>query len=111
MLTLGYAILLVQVALVARGRFGDSRYFCWAPYDAKYEYTIEARWDGNPMEPGEILARYKLLATGVDSRAAAHLVAAIRVVESRLDPRADMSVELSWRRNGGPEERWTWPEG
>ena len=56
---IGVAFLLFQLVMIVYARFVPSRYFCWAPYDAQSEYSLQVTIDGRPLANQEIRRRYR----------------------------------------------------
>lgn len=101
-------ILALQVAGLVRARFVTDRYFCWAPHDQQTQYHVRARVDGKELAPRQIMDRYGLMANGWDVHCWYHLIDLIETRERRERGRR-AEVELTFRVNGGPEQRWTYP--
>lgn len=107
--TIGVAILLFQLAAIAYARFVPSRYFCWAPYDAQNDYTIEVTIGDQALTATEIQARYRKRARGTDNRAIQHIKDIIAGYEARHGIGDHAQVTLRYRVNGAEEHTWTFP--
>ena len=105
LLTLG--VLAVQGGGIIVARWVPERFFCWAPYDALYDYTIAASQAGRALAPAEIEQRYEIAPTGTENRSIHHLLGTIQWVEERHPQPVEVSVRYSL--NGGAELIWTWP--
>ena len=107
---LAAAFLLFQVAMIARARFDPARYFCWAPHDAQNEYEIDVTVDGRALTPEETLARYRMPWGWRNPRAMEHVLRVVRQYEVTYGRGDDAKVSIRYRTNGGPAQRWQWPE-
>jgi hypothetical protein len=105
----GVLILAVQAVFIARARFTDQRYFCWAPYDSNYEYSIAVTHGGRALSPAEIAKRYTIPQEGLNQRAIREVIDTVMAVEERIDPREGTQAEIVWSCNGGEELMWHWP--
>ena len=106
----GVLLLLAQVGMIVFARFHPMRYYCWAPYDSQNEYDIEAEIDGRPLTGDELEKRYRLKASAVNPRMINQVTDVISYVERVYYPDDGAQVTVTYRTNGGPEQRWTWPE-
>ena len=102
------AILVFQVGAIVYSRFTPARYFCWAPFDAQNDFTIEARLNGRELTAEEIRARYKRPQRGVDNRSIQHVKDILRGAET-IYAGEPAEVVLRYRTNGGEEQVWNWP--
>ena len=107
---IGVALLVFQLGAIVYARFADSRYFCWAPYDAQNEYTIEASLGGKPLTADQIRARYRRGPKGVDNRSIQHVKDILLGVETLYHPDDPAEVTLRYSINGHEEQVWQWPK-
>jgi hypothetical protein len=107
---IGVALLAFQVGAVVYARFTDARYFCWAPYDAQNEYTIEATLDGAALTAAQIRERYRRGPKGVDNRSIQHVKDILAGAETLYHANDPAKVTLRYRINGHEEQVWRWPE-
>lgn len=106
---LGSALLLAQAAAIIRARSVESRYFCWAPYDALSLYRLDVELAGRALTPGEIERRYRIPAAGRDNRSIQHLKDLIAQYESTYGRHDGARVTLRSSTNGHEERVWRWP--
>lgn len=104
-------LLAAQFGFVIAARFNDARYYCWAPHDAQNEYHVRVWVDGTELDPIAVEERYRLTTGGVDPRAIAHVIYSIRQYETTYGKGDGAQVLLEYTTNGGPLQRWIWPEG
>jgi hypothetical protein len=106
---MGALVLGAQVAAIVHARFTESRYFCWAPYDAisRYELAVEA--GGRALTDGEIRQRYRLPGHGRDNRAIQHVKDVVAAYERTYGRGDGARVRLRYRTNGGAPHEWRWP--
>ncbi|MFN3325481.1 MAG: hypothetical protein ACK5AZ_18455 [Bryobacteraceae bacterium] len=107
--TIGVAILIFQLGAIVYARFVPSRYFCWAPFDAQSEYTLEVTVNGNPLSAGEVRRRYRRPHQGVDNRSIQHIKDIVSGYEQRYGHGDETRVVMRYRINGKQEQVWRWP--
>ena len=107
---LGGAILLFQLVMIVYARFVPSRYFCWAPFDMQTEYRLEVTVGGRPLTPDQIRRRYRRPQTGVDNRAAQHIIDIVEGYEQRYGAADHAQVLMRYRVNGKAEQQWRYPQ-
>ena len=107
---LAVALLAFQVAMIVYARFDPRRYYCWAPHDEQTEYRIRVRIDGRWLSPDEVHARYRDPWSGVNPRAAEHVIRLVRQYERTYGEDDPADVFLHYRINGGEDRIWRWPE-
>ncbi|MBI3697879.1 MAG: hypothetical protein HY238_23985 [Acidobacteria bacterium] len=106
---IGVAFLLFQLVMIVYARFVPSRYFCWAPYDAQSEYSLQVTIDGRPLTNQEIRRRYRRPQTGVDNRSIQHVIDIVQQYEETRGRDDHARVIMKYKVNGGAEEQWQWP--
>lgn len=106
----GLLLLLAQVGAIVYARFTPLRYFCWAPFDQQTSYEIGVNIGGEGLSPLQIQKRYRRPAEGFDNRSAHHLFDIIERVEAQLEPAGRSDVEVHYRINGGPQQKWHYPQ-
>ena len=107
--TIGVAFLLFQLVMIVCARFVPSRYFCWAPYDAQSEYSLEVRINGRSFTSQEIRRRYRRPQKGVDNRSIQHVIDIVQQYEETRGGKDHARVIMKYRVNGGAEKQWQWP--
>lgn len=106
---IGVAFLLFQLVMIVYARFVPSRYFCWAPYDAQSEYTLDVVINGRPLTPQEIRRRYRRPKQGVDNRSIQHVIDIVEQYERTYGRSDHAQVVMKYRVNGKEETQWQWP--
>jgi len=106
---IGVAILAVQVIMIAVARFHPMRYYCWAPYDSQNEYRITASVGNRELEPEDIENRYHVPAEGINPRTIYEVIDIVSYVERVYHDSDAAEVAVTYRTNGGEEQRWQWP--
>ncbi|MDP2654686.1 MAG: hypothetical protein Q8Q08_11745 [Candidatus Omnitrophota bacterium] len=103
-----FIFLAIQVALIVLARFGEDRYFCWAPHDMQTEYELAVNVNGRELDGREISRRFRLGKTGRDPRAAGN-VKAVVIQHCRTYGRNDeVLVAMDYTINGRRMEPWKW---
>jgi hypothetical protein len=105
----GLALLAPQVVLIGVARVHPMRFYCWSPYDAQFEYTIETWVGGARLTPEEVARRYDLPNPGRNPRAIHQVTSVIAHVEGVYRQADGAMVTVTYRKNGGEEEQWRWP--
>ncbi len=77
---IGAGLLLAQMVMVGVAWFHPMRYFCWAPYDTQYEYTIEATVDGRDLTAQQVHERYRMRTPGRNPRALSQVTDALAAI-------------------------------
>ena len=108
---LAVTLLGFQLAAVGYARFDARRYYCWAPHDQQTTYRYQVRVGGHTLSPQEARLRYRDPWGTVNPRAAEHVLRMLRQYESTYGRDDGAEVHLRYRINGGPVQRWEWPEG
>ncbi len=103
------AFVTVQAGFVVRSRFTTDRFLSWAPHDRQVEYLIEGAVGGVPLTGDQITRRYGLTPGGWLSHAAEDLQWTIVTRETRLAPPQRATVTLTYRVNGHPPKKWSYP--
>ena len=114
---LAIALLSLQIVLFVWARFGESRYFCWAPFHSEARYTIDVTARGRVLDDGAIAERYRLPRLYWDPRtrsdwelnAIAHVLDTVRATEEALPIDDRGVVVVTYRVNGRGQERWHYP--
>lgn len=107
----GGVLMGLQVVGIGAGRFTDTRYFCWAPYDEITRFELRVVIDGRELSQQEVKRRYRLPQAARDNRSWAHVPAIIAHYE-RTRGRADGAVvEYRYRVNGSEARLWRWADG
>lgn len=106
----GCALLGWQVSGIAAARFGEERYFCWAPYDQITQFELSVAVAGRELSREEIKRRYRLPDVSRDNRSWAHVPAVIAQYERTLGRADGALVEYRHRVNGGVPRVWRWPD-
>ncbi len=106
---IGVAFLLFQLVMIVYARFVPSRYFCWAPYDAQSEYSLQVAIDGRPLTGQEIRRRYRRPQKSVDNRSIQHVIDIVQQYEETRGRNDRARVIMKYRVNGGAEKQWQWP--
>lgn len=96
-----------QIAMIGWAFVSPYRFYSWAPHDAQGEYAISARLNGRALGAGEIEARYRIRAEGVDPRAVAHVLLLVEKAEARRPRRERAEVTVRYRLNGGAWQTWS----
>ena len=99
----------IQAAGIIYARFVPTRYVSWAPYDQISFYRIDVSQGGKVFAPDEIARRYRMPASGRESRSIQHVLNAIAQYESTYGRADRVSVRVVYRVNGKPEQTWTLP--
>ena len=107
--SIGVAFLLFQLVMIVYARFVPSRYFCWAPYDAQSEYSLQATIGGRALTNPEIRRRYRRPQRGVDNRSIQHVIDIVQQYEQTSGRDDHARVIMKYRVNGGAEKQWHWP--
>lgn len=108
-MVVGLLLILAQVGMIARARFDDARYYCWAPYDSLNTYEIEVEIDGRALDPDAIRDRYQIPARGMDPRAIRHVLDIVSQYERTYGAADEARVAVEYRTNGAATRRWQWP--
>lgn len=87
----------------------ESRYFCWAPYDAISLYRLEVVAGARRLGAAEIATRYRRPAFGRENRSIQHLKDIVSAYESTYGRADHARVKLYFQTNGDTEQSWTWP--
>ncbi|MGQ0720083.1 MAG: hypothetical protein ACT4PE_00775 [Candidatus Eiseniibacteriota bacterium] len=106
---LGLALLLPQVVALGVARIHPMRFYCWSPYDAQFEYTIETAVGGRRLTSEEVSRRYDLPTPGRNPRAIHQVTTVISHVERVYRTADEAQVTVTYRKNGGVEQQWHWP--
>ena len=106
---LGVLFLLFQAGLIVHARFHESRYLCWAPFDAHSEYEISVEMAGRTLTPKETRNRYRMPDSGLDSRSIQHVKNIIKQYEQTYGRTDNARVALVYTTNGKIQPTWYWP--
>ncbi len=118
---IGISILIIQLLFIATSRLGDTKYYCWAPHDDQNIYTISVIIDNKTLTREETNERYKLDYTyywtgeklkwmNIESRYMGNVIDKVRQYESTYGKHEGAKVKITYRKNGGNAQHWTWPE-
>jgi len=102
--------LALQVVLVIRAQFVDTREFCWAPHTTQVRYTIETVIDGKPLTQDEITRRYHIPADWWEAHSWRNVSKLLAQYERTYGRNDRARVRLRYSINGREPETWTWPE-
>ena len=110
-------LLLLQLGAIAWARFHDARYFCWAPYDAISQYSLEVRVGERRLRTREIARRYRLPrlrerggeSVGRDNRSIRHVIDVLEQYQRSYGRDESARIVLRYRINGHRAGEWTWP--
>ena len=100
----------LQVMGILAGRFTESKYFCWAPYDEISIYEIRVVILENDLDSDEIRRRYRKIQKGRENRSIHNLISIVRQYETTYGIQDRATVEISYVTNGHREETWFWPD-
>jgi hypothetical protein len=106
----GIAFLVLQLALVARAQFVESRDFCWAPHTTQVRYTIRTTIGGRPLNAHQIYSRYGIAARGWEAHSYQNLIDLISQCERTYGAGDGAQVELTYSINGREPRQWRWPQ-
>ena len=107
---LGTALILWQAGMIVYARFDEARYFCWAPHDVWWTFQLEVTIDGHVLDTRELRARYRMRRGGFQEHAIEHAKREIVQYETTHGQGDGARVLMKYRKNGGPEVEWRWPE-
>lgn len=99
-----------QLVMSVVARFHPIRFYTWAPFDSQNEYSIAVVVDGRALDPLEVNRRYHKAPRGVSPRSIYEVVSLVEYVESKYLAGERASVVVTYRTNGGPEQKWRWPK-
>lgn len=100
----------LQVMGILAGRFTESKYFCWAPYDEISIYEIRVVILENDLDSDEIRRRYRKTPKGRENRSIHNLISIVRQYETTYGSQDGATVEISYITNGHRKETWVWPD-
>ena len=103
-------LLLFQLGMIVRARFSEARYFSWAPHDVMWDFDLSVDVGGEELGHEQALRRYRIRRRKRHEHAIEHVKLAIRQFETTYGAGEGANVTLTYRRNGGPMETWSWPE-
>ncbi|TVP97499.1 MAG: hypothetical protein EA359_19535 [Balneolaceae bacterium] len=99
-----------QVIGILAGKFTESKYFCWAPYDEISLYEIRVVIMDNDLNSDEIRRRYRKNQKGRENRSIHNLISIVRQYETTYGAQDEANVEISYITNGHRKETWIWPK-
>lgn len=105
-----FLLFLLQLTGILAGRFTDSKFFCWAPFDEISIYTVHADVDGKKLSPEEIGSRYKIRHSGRQNRSIHNIISIVRQYEATYGTDERAEVEIIYLINGHKQGSWTWPD-
>ncbi len=98
----------IQVVGIIIGRFTETKYFCWAPYDQITRYSISVTIDGHKLKPHEIEERYHKSASGFENRNINNLIHIIERYETTYGKTDFAKVLIDYKINGRKQQSWVW---
>jgi hypothetical protein len=101
---------ILQALGILAGRFTESNYFCWAPYDEISIYEIRVVIHENDLNSDEIERRYRKSQKGRENRSIHNLISIVRQYETTYGFQDGATVVISYVTNGHRKETWHWPE-
>lgn len=119
--TIGAGILILQLILIVTSRFADTKYYCWAPHDDQNVLEIDVVIDNQTLSRKAINQRYRLddayywtgeevKLVNIEARYVGNIKDKIRQYESTYGKKQKAEVKLTYWKNGGEAQYWTWPE-
>lgn len=72
----------LQVLAILIGKFSDTRFFCWAPYDQFSFYEINVSIGDRELNEQEIYQRYRRRKKGRNNRSIHNVISNIRQYEN-----------------------------
>lgn len=106
----GAVFLVAQLGSILVSPFLQEKFFCWAPFDQHSLYAIEVTIDGRALSPEEIATRYRYPQSAWEVREIYNVISIVRQYEQTYGVDDDAQVSLTYRTNGRPERKWTWPQ-
>ncbi len=100
----------IQVLGILAGRFTESKFFCWAPFDEISLFVIETEVNGKMLTPDEIRARYRIRPQGRENRSIHNVISIVRQYEDTYGSGELVVVKISYKINGHKKGTWYWPE-
>jgi hypothetical protein len=100
---------LFQVGGLAYARFTPWRYFSWAPYDSRNDYTLDVTINGRSLSQADVVRRYGLTQYGREMRAILHVKDVVEHYETTRGRGDNARVVLRYSTNDIPQPTWTWP--
>ena len=100
----------LQVLAILIGKFSDTKFFCWAPYDQFSFYEMNVSIDGRELNDLEIYQRYRSGKKGRNNRSIHNVISNIRQYENTYAMEKNVTIEISYVINGHKRETWVWPE-
>lgn len=100
----------IQIFGVIRGRFTNTKFFSWAPYDEISVYEIDVKKNGRMLNNSEIRSRYRISARGRENRSIHNIISVVRQYENRYGTGDSVRVEISYTINGHLSSTWTFPD-
>ena len=107
---LALAVLLFQLGHVLYARIGEARYFAWAPHDVMWSFELRVELPGETLDHEAALRRYRMRRARRHEHAIEHVKLAVRQFETTHGVGDEARVTLTYRRNGGPQTTWSFPE-
>lgn len=100
----------LQMAGIIAGRFTETKFFCWAPYDQISTYDISVSINGVQLNEQSIFERYQRPQTGRENRSIYNLLSIISQYETTYGQNDNASVVVTYTINGHRNEIWVWPD-